>query len=321
MPNSIFKELISALEQGVPCALGIISKGYASRRQGAKLVVFEDGRAVGLMGGGCPEEIRKRALEAIRTREATQFELDLNQEFGSDEGLMCGGKVSCLLLPNPTAALPVFRELAKRDAARTLGVAADYSLRICDETATGFIYRETVLPPEQLWIAGAGEIARAVATLAESVDFRVTVFDERREMVERKPFQESTSIRTGNWDEMLTEKLPAEPTLGLIATGVHQSDARVLSKWVKMPFAFLGMIGSRRKRQTIFEQFISEGVASKEQLERVACPAGLPIGDVTVQEIALSIVAQLVQNRSERRISQLAARNIKSPSLIKARAS
>ena len=70
----------------------------------------------------------------------------------------------------------------------------------------------------------------------------------------------------------------------------------------------------------IFTQFIEEGIATREQLERVACPVGLPIGDVSVQEIALSITAQFVQNRSERRISQEAARNIRSPSLIKARA-
>ena len=80
------------------------------------------------------------------------------------------------------------------------------------------------------------------------------------------------------------------------------------------------MIGSRRKRNIIFEEFVAQGIATKEQLERVACPVGLPIGDVTVPEIALSITAQLVRNRSERRISQEAARNIKSPSLIKARA-
>jgi xanthine/CO dehydrogenase XdhC/CoxF family maturation factor len=70
----------------------------------------------------------------------------------------------------------------------------------------------------------------------------------------------------------------------------------------------------------LFDQFVAEGIATKDQLERVVCPVGLAIGDVTVQEIALSITAQLVQNRSERRISQQVARNIKSPSLIKARA-
>lgn len=323
MPNSIFNEAINALGQGVPFTLGIIAgvKGSTPQRQGAKALFFEDGRIVGTMGGGCLEaEIRKRALEAIRTNEPTQFELALDHDFGWDDGLICGGKVTCVLLPNPTEALSIFRELATRDRARTWGISSDYNVLLCDETATGLMFRETVWPPEQLWIAGAGHIARAVAPLAESVDFEVTVFEDRPAMADGKFFPPATKLRAGYWDELLAEKFPTLPTLGLIVTHGHQHDSLVLSKWVHKPFAFLGMIGSRRKRNVIFDQFIAEGIASKEQLERVACPVGLPIGDVTVQEIALSIVAQLVQNRSERRISQQVARNIKSPSLIKARA-
>lgn len=169
-------------------------------------------------------------------------------------------------------------------------------------------------------MAGGGHIARAVAPLAESVDFEVTVFEDRSDIAERRYFPPSTKLRVGNWDELLADKLSSTPTLGVIVTRGHQHDALVLSKWVQKPFAFLGMIGSRRKRNVIFEKFITDRIATKEQLDRVACPVGLPIGDVTVEEIALSIISQLVQNRSERRISQQVARNIKSPSLIKARA-
>jgi xanthine dehydrogenase accessory factor len=59
------------------------------------------------------------------------------------------------------------------------------------------------------------------------------------------------------------------------------------------------MVGSRRKKRLIFSQFIEEGLASEEQLSRVACPVGLDIQSVTVPEIAVSIVAQLVQKRAE----------------------
>lgn len=322
MRKSIFNDAITALEAGTPFALGIIAgvKGSTPQKQGAKALFFEDGRIAGTMGGGCLEaEIRKRALEAIRTHQSTQFDLVLDHDFGWDDGLICGGKVSCVLLPNP-AALPIFRELAPRDRVRTWGVTPDFKIILCDDTTTGLLFRETISPPEQLWIAGAGHVARAVTPLAELVDFEVTVFDDRPAIADPKLFPVSTKLRVDYWDAMLADQMSHVPTLGLVLTRGHQHDALVLSKWVQKPFAFLGMIGSRRKRNIIFTQFIEEGIATKEQLDRVACPVGLPIGDVTVQEIALSITAQLVQNRSERRMSQEAARNIRSPSLIKARA-
>jgi xanthine dehydrogenase accessory factor len=199
-------------------------------------------------------------------------------------------------------------------------VTKECKIVLCEEGATGLLYRETVLPQEQLWIAGAGQVARAVAALAELVDFEVTVFEDQGALADPSYFPAGTKLRVGNWGELLTEELPRLPTLGLILTRRHQHDSVALSKWVHMSFAFLGMMGSRRKRKVLFDQFVAEGIATKEQLERVVCPVGLAIGDVTVQEIALSITAQLVQNRSERRISQQVARNIKSPSLIKARA-
>jgi xanthine dehydrogenase accessory factor len=323
MRKSIYQETISAIEKGIPFTLGIISgvKGSGPQKQGAKALFFEDGSIVGTLGGGSLEaEIRKRALEAIRANEPEQFDLVLDHDSGWGDGLICGGKVSCVLLPNPVAELQIFREIASREQTRTWGVNADFQIIYCDENASGLFYRETVSPPEQLWIAGAGHVARAVAPLAELVDFEVTVFDDRPALADAKYFPAGTKLRIDYWDALLAERLPLVPTLGLILTSGHQHDALVLSKWVHKPFAFLGMIGSRRKRNIIFTQFAAEGVASKEQLDRVACPVGLPIGDVTVQEIALSITAQLVQNRAERRISQEAARNIRSPSLIKARA-
>src|SRR6185503_796488 len=70
-------------------------------------------------------------------------------------------------------------------------------------------------------------------------------------------------------------------------------------EWVNRPFAFLGMIGSKRKRRIIFDQFVQENIATEEQLARVECPVGIDIDAVAVPEIAISIAAQLVQRRAE----------------------
>jgi xanthine dehydrogenase accessory factor len=161
------------------------------------------------------------------------------------------------------------------------------------------LYQETVSPPCALWIAGSGHVAQAVAPMALQLDFEVTVFDDRPMFASREFFPEGTRLRVGAWEEILREPLTSRPLFGLIVTRGHQRDALVLASWIQQPFAFLGMIGSRRKARLIFDQFIEDKIASREQLAAVACPVGLDINSRTVPEIAVSIVAQLVQKRAD----------------------
>jgi len=103
----------------------------------------------------------------------------------------------------------------------------------------------------------------------------------------------------GNWGPLLETPLPPQPALGLIVTRGHQHDANVLAEWIRKPFLFLGMIGSKRKSRIIREGFLKRNIATAEQWDRVASPVGLDIGAVSVPEIALSILAQYVQKRAE----------------------
>jgi xanthine dehydrogenase accessory factor len=74
----------------------------------------------------------------------------------------------------------------------------------------------------------------------------------------------------------------------------------VLRDWIHRPFVFLGMIGSRRKARLILSEFVDQGIATKEEITKVACPVGLEIQSRTVPEIAVSIMAQYIQKRAER---------------------
>ena len=300
--------LLHALADGEPFALGVISgiKGSSPQKQGAKALFFADGRIVGTLGGGCLEaEIQDRARRALRTGEPTTFVLVLDHDFGWDDGLICGGKVTGLILPRAAGSAALWRELSRRERTRTWGVREDFSIDWAEAeegvgaTATKWLYRETVFPPCALWIAGSGHVAQAVASLAAQVDFAVTVFDDRPTFASRQFFPEATEFRVGSWDDLLKESLPTRPTLGLIVTRGHQRDALVLAEWVRRPFAFLGMIGSRRKKRLIFDQFLADHLATEAQLARVVCPVGVDIHSVSVPEISVSIVAQLIQRRAE----------------------
>ncbi len=83
-----------------------------------------------------------------------------------------------------------------------------------------------------------------------------------------------------------------------MVTRGHQHDALVLSEWIRFPFAFLGMIGSRRKVRIMREQFLKQNLATAEQFDRIACPVGLDIAAVGTQEIAVSVIAQFIQQRA-----------------------
>ena len=302
MPH-FYDQLVAALAEGEPFALGVISgiKGSSPQKKGAKALFFADGRIVGTLGGGCLEaEIQDRARRALRTGTPATFDLVLDHDFGWDDGLICGGKVNGLILPHAAAAAGLWRELARRETTRTWGVKKDFSIAWADgESDHEWFYQETIVPPCALWIAGSGHVAQAVAPLAAQLDFEITVFDDRPTFASEKFFPAATKFRTGYWEELFKDALPARPAFGLIVTRGHQRDALVLADWIQRPFAFLGMIGSRRKAQLIFNQFLQDGIATEAQLARVACPVGVAIQSQTVPEIAVSILAQFIQQRAE----------------------
>jgi xanthine dehydrogenase accessory factor len=301
-----YDQLLQALAAGEPFALGVIAgiKGSSPQKQGAKALFFADGRIVGTLGGGCLEaEIQDRARRALRTGEPATFDLVLDHDFGWDDGLICGGRVDGLILPRAAAAAEVWRAVARREQTLTWGVRQDFSITWAPGEPAAldpaeWRYQEIVRPPAALWIAGSGHVAQAVAPLAATLDFEVTVFDDRPSLANGRFFPANTHFRVGAWEDILATPLPDRPTFGLVVTRGHQRDALVLAEWIRRPFAFLGMIGSRRKARLIFQQFTDDSIATPEQIARVACPVGLDIDSRSVPEIAVSIAAQLIQERA-----------------------
>lgn len=309
MKNAVFCALAEAARSGRRVTLGVITgvKGSSPQKIGAKALFYEDGRIEGTLGGGCLEaEIRQRAIEALRTREAATFDLLLDHDFGWDDGLICGGKVFGVILPDAQKyGVEFWERLSCRETALTWGVKEDFSVNwdapsaaAPEASGSGWLYRETVKPSCALWIAGAGHIAQAVAPLAWQLDFAVTVFDDRPALANHDLFPRETQLQVGVWEELCGLDLPARPAFGLIVTRGHRHDALVLKHWIHKPFLFLGMIGSVRKARTIREHFIRERLATEQDLARVACPVGVPIRSQTVPEIAVSIMAQFIEKRA-----------------------
>lgn len=303
--------MAAAARKNEPVALGIISavKGSSPQKIGAKALFYADGRIQGTLGGGCLEaEIQHRAIQALRHDKPETFELLLDHDFGWDDGLICGGKVSGVILPNAQKAGEDFwTQLMEVKNALRFEVAENFELKLRLKPAVlppeasekKSRYQETIVPPCALWIAGAGHIAQAVAPLAEQLDFTVTVFDDRPALANAHYFPGTTQLRVDTWERLLATELPAVPTFGLIVTRGHRHDALVLKDWIRKPFVFIGMIGSSRKARTIFDHFLETKIATPAQLARVSCPVGIKIRSQTVQEIAISIMAQYIDKRAE----------------------
>ena len=145
------------------------------------------------------------------------------------------------------------------------------------------------------FLFGAGHVARATAAMAAVVGFRVSVADDREEYANRKRFREASEIRVlERFDDAFSGLSVNRDDFIVILTRGHLHDKTVLAQALKTGAGYIGMIGSQRKRDAIYRALFKEGF-SKRDIDRVHSPIGLSIGAETPEEIAVSIVAEMIQ--------------------------
>lgn len=166
------------------------------------------------------------------------------------------------------------------------------------------IFLEPVFPQEELVIAGAGHIGQAVAHLGYLLNFNVTVIDDRKEFANQARLPEADTIISGDIAEALRGYSITPSSYIVIVTRGHAHDAAALREVILSQAGYIGMIGSRKKITLMREKFIKEGWASPEQFDRVFAPIGIPIPSQTIEEIAVSIAAQLIEARHRNRFRQ-----------------
>lgn len=165
------------------------------------------------------------------------------------------------------------------------------------------VFIEPVEAETVLVLFGAGHISTCVAPLARMVGFRVWVVDDREEFANTRRFPTADRILVCSVDEAFRRLGVTPATFIAIVTRGHIHDRDALRSALACRPAYLGMIGSRRKRDLIYGSLMAEGVAA-EDLHRVHCPIGVAIGAETPEEIAVSIVAELIQVRAQAHADQ-----------------
>ncbi len=173
------------------------------------------------------------------------------------------------------------------------------SLKINETGFAGFAFLELILPKPMLVIAGAGHIGQSLAHLGKFLGFEVTVWDDRPEYADQTKIPDADIVLSGAVENSLGQINIQNDSFLVIVTRGHKSDAEALRRFIGTSAAYIGMIGSKAKVAQMKASFLENGWATPEQWARVYTPVGLDIGAKTVEEIAISIAAELVKVKNQ----------------------
>lgn len=337
---NFYSKLVSLIDAKTPFAFAAVvtATGSTPQKAGAKAIFEPSGAIYGTLGGGCLEaESRRRALDALDSGTPLLFDLNLNDDYGWDDGLICGGNVRVFIDPAPAKNRAAYERAATliRDGRRGVLIvlaegnedhvgdvecweegapappAAGLSgeqLHVClDKARTqlvsgseGSYYLEPIERTPTLLIAGGGHVGQATAKLASWLGFEVTVIDDRPAFTQASLYSEGVRTICGDIPKAVAEFPINSTTYILIVTRGHRHDGVVLKECIHSTAAYIGMIGSRRKVHIIRQGFLEEGIATEQDFQRVHAPVGLDIGALSVEEIATSIAAELIAVRRKK---------------------
>ncbi len=314
------------------------SSGSVPLSARSKLLLREDGSALGTVGGGALEaEALATAQKVLAGAEAQVLEFELTQDEAAASGMICGGRCALLVEPiAPDRQAEVFAGMAEaehsRDAALlvTLLEPEGQPRKLVFSPARGLTgttgdggtdaalaeiaqeclaserpryttkpmraHYDPLLPHPVAFIFGAGHLAVPIAHLADLVGFRVIVVDDRAEFANRERFPGAEEVMVAGVAEAF-QRLPVEEDGYVVAvTRGHAMDEEVVAEALRTPARYVGMIGSRRKVAAVTERLRQRGF-TEEELGRLHAPIGIDIAAETVEEIAVSIVAEMIAVR------------------------
>ncbi|MFZ0471961.1 MAG: XdhC family protein, partial [Bacteroidales bacterium] len=200
-----------------------------------------------------------------------------------------------------------FKEIIMREVSNLLSspAGADYKeleLPVPGEKQTAKFFLEPVMPLPRLVIAGAGHIGRALSHLGRLLDFDVTVIDDRREYANSVNLPDADRIIVKDIGDAMQEEKKDSNTYIAIVTRGHSHDADALKPCIGSAAAYVGMMGSKKKVAKMHEEFIKNKWVTEDEWRKINTPIGLEIGSKTIEEIAVSIAAQLIQVRTKGKI-------------------
>jgi xanthine dehydrogenase accessory factor len=215
----------------------------------------------------------------------------LVREDGSISGTIGGG---CVEAEVWAAAKDVMQKESPRKMVFNLNNEASYDNGlICGGTLEVFV--EPILPQPVVYLFGGGHVSMAVAKAASAAGFGIAVVDDRESFANKQRFPMAQDVHT-SYEDAFEKIHPNAASYLVIVTRGHKEDMRVLAWAVRTDARYIGMIGSKRKVISVYKALEEDGY-KPEEFERVYAPMGLEIGALSPEEIAISIVAELIAVR------------------------
>lgn len=321
--KQLTEKMIRAIEAGekvVLCTI-IASSGSSPRGAGTRMAVFQDGSTCGTVGGGKVEMIAAReAIEIFQTGKTAVRAFGLAPEQVNSIGMVCGGNVTIYYQLLTAAELPklyAMRTALSQNANSWLylrireGSVEAFEILDADAAASDpelfcaravlrkgepLVYAEPLMRAGRVYLFGGGHVGQALVPVLASVDFRVTVYDNRKELVNGNFFPQAEEVIYGNYKQISVTL--TEDDYVVIMTPGHQGDFDVLKQVLRHKLRYVGCIGSRHKIARAQELLRQAGI-SEEVIASVHAPIGLPILAQTPAEIAISIAAEMIRCRAE----------------------
>lgn len=326
--NAFVRSVCKLIWQDEPFVMATVveSTGSTPRSSGAKMAVRADGSIIGTVGGGLVEAKACKDGRAMLEAEeedgtAKLIFVDMTKELAADSDMICGGGLSVLLEmvdPNGPCAVAYDKlsNLLRRGRRVALSTRLEEtdSLRavnhvmltgpmesdtpIFEKDADGMSLVEPMIPPAPLYIFGAGHVSLFTARVGAMIGFRTVVLDDRADFANKERFPEADEVVVlPSFEECCDGRGIDENSFVIIVTRGHLHDRNVLAEVLRTKARYVGMIGSKKKRDKIYDSLLESGF-SQQDIDRCHCPIGLTIGAQTPEEIAVSIAGELIQIRS-----------------------
>ncbi len=293
--------------------------GSAPRPPGALLAVRDDGTVSGSVSGGCVEDdliermrttLRSAGDGATGADRPAVIAYGVSREEASRFGLPCGGTLRLVqepLLDTAWVEQLLERTAAHRLVARTLTLATG-AVQLSDgERGQAMAFDGATLttvfgPQWRLLLIGAGQLSQAVAQIAALLDFEVLVCDPREEytamLVASSPASSVLRLIDGMPDDVVRELVPDAHTAIVALTHDPKLDDMALLEALQSRAFYVGALGSRRTQASRKQRLAEHFDMSAAQLARLHGPVGLALGARTPAEIAVAIVAEIVQEKN-----------------------
>jgi len=292
--------------------------GSSPGKVGFKMAVAADGDLYGSIGGGVMEyRLVEIARENLKNREGHNFlkrQIHSHEAEDDKSGMICSGEQTQVFSILTKANVDVISKVATLVRENKPGklVISPNGIEVYEgnshlsssstefhKNGINYRYSEPLGIMETVYIFGAGHISAPLSQILKLLDFRVELYDNRESL---NTFESNTSAhKKGIVDyEHISDLVPENKrSYVVIMTFEHKFDEIVLKQLINKDVKYLGMIGSKSKVKIIIDDLVAQGY-SRETLERVCSPIGLPIGGQTPAEIAVSIAAQIVEWRNKK---------------------